>query len=100
MYSYIVRRIALGAVTVLGVSVIVFLIMRIMPGDPLTAIFGPEGMTKLTEAQRLSYMEELGLADPLPIQYFNWLGDIVRGELGRSFFRAESVGEMVFAAVR
>ena len=95
MYSYIVRRFALGAVTVLGVSVIVFLIMRVMPGDPLTAIFGPEGMTKLTEAQRLSYMQELGLADPLPVQYLSWLGDIARGELGRSFFRAESVGEMV-----
>ena len=95
MYSYIVRRLAFGGITVVGVSIIVFLIMRIMPGDPLTAIFGPEGMTKLTEAQRQSYMEELGLADPLIIQYFNWILDIVRGELGRSFFRAESVGEMV-----
>lgn len=95
MYSYIVRRVAFGALTVVGVSVIVFLIMRVMPGDPLTAIFGPEGMTKLTEEQRLSYMEELGLADPLVVQYFSWLGEIARGDLGRSFFRAESVGDMV-----
>ena len=50
MYSYVVRRLAFGALTVLGVSVIVFLIMRVMPGDPLMAIFGPEGMTKLTDA--------------------------------------------------
>ena len=95
MYSYVVRRLAFGALTVVGVSVIVFLIMRVMPGDPLTAIFGPEGMTKLTEEQRFSYMQELGLTDPLPIQYLHWLGDIARGELGRSFFRAESVGEMI-----
>lgn len=95
MYAYIVRRLGLGALTVLGVSIIVFLIMRVMPGDPLTAIFGPEGMTKLTEEQRLSYMVELGLNDPLPLQYLKWLGDIATGELGRSFFRAESVGEMV-----
>jgi len=95
MYSYIVRRFAFGALTVFGVSVIVFLIMRVMPGDPLTAIFGPEGMTKLTEEQRLSYMRELGLADPLIVQYVSWLGDIARGDLGRSFFRAESVGDMV-----
>jgi peptide/nickel transport system permease protein len=84
-----------GALTVLGVSIIVFLIMRVMPGDPLTAIFGPEGMTKLTEAQRNSYMEELGLTDPLFLQYIYWIGDILTGEFGRSFFRAESVGEMV-----
>lgn len=95
MYSYIVRRLAFGGLTVFGVSVIVFLIMRVMPGDPLAAIFGPEGMTRLTEAQRASYMEELGLSDPLIVQYFRWMGDIARGDLGRSFFRAESVGEMV-----
>ena len=95
MYAYVVRRLGFGALTVLGVSVIVFLIMRVMPGDPLTAIFGPDGMTKLTEEQRLSYMEELGLADPLIVQYFKWLADIATGQLGRSFFRAESVGEMV-----
>lgn len=95
MYTYIVRRMGFGALTVFGVSIIVFLIMRVMPGDPLTAIFGPEGMTKLTEAQRESYMKELGLTDPLILQYIYWLGDIVTGEFGRSFFRAESVGEMV-----
>lgn len=95
MYTYVVRRFGFGLITVFGVSIIVFLIMRVMPGDPLTAIFGPEGMTKLTEAQRESYMKELGLTDPLIIQYFKWLGDIATGELGRSFFRAESVGEMI-----
>ena len=95
MYAYIIRRLCFGALTVLGVSVIVFLIMRVMPGDPLTALFGPDGLTKLTEEQRLGYMEELGLTDPLIVQYFKWLGQIATGELGRSFWRAESVGEMV-----
>ncbi len=95
MYTYIIRRLGFGLITVFGVSIIVFLIMRVMPGDPLTAIFGPEGMTKLTEAQRESYMKELGLTDPLIVQYFKWIGDIATGELGRSFFRAESVGEMI-----
>ncbi len=95
MHNYILRRLAFGALTVFGVSVVVFLIMRVMPGDPLTAIFGPEGMTRLTEEQRASYMRELGLADPLAVQYVRWVGDIARGDFGRSFFRAESVGEMV-----
>src|SRR5215467_8602048 len=95
MYSYIVRRLGFGALTVLGVSIIVFIILRILPGDPLVAIFGAEGFTKLTEAERAHYMAELGLSDPLPVQYLHWIEDIARGNLGRSFFRAESVAEMI-----
>jgi peptide/nickel transport system permease protein len=52
-------------------------------------------MHKLSDAERLSLMVELGLTDPLVVQYFNWIVDILKGEFGRSFFRAESVGEMV-----
>jgi len=95
MYSYIARRLAFGALTVLGVSIMVFLIMRILPGDPLVAIFGPEGMSKLTEAQRAHYMAELGLSDPLWVQYLAWVKAIIAGDFGRSFFRSESVAEMI-----
>ena len=95
MYSYVVRRLGFGAITVIGVSIVVFVVMRILPGDPLIAIFGAEGFTKLTVEQRANYMAELGLSDPLVVQYLAWIGDIARGNLGRSFFRAESVAEMI-----
>ena len=95
MYSYIIRRLAFGLLTVIGVSIIVFIVLRILPGDPLVAIFGPEGFTKLSEAERARYMAELGLSNPLPVQYLAWVGDIVHGNFGRSFFRSESVGEMI-----
>src|SRR6202048_3980063 len=95
MYSYIMRRLIFGAVTIIGVSIIVFMVLRILPGDPLVAIFGPEGFTKLSEAERAHYMAELGLSDPLVVQYLSWVGDIARGNFGRSFFRSESVGEMI-----
>jgi len=95
MYSYIVRRLAFGALTVAGVSVIVFMVLRILPGDPLVAIFGAEGYTKLSEAERAHYMAELGLSDPLLVQYLHWVEDIARGNFGRSFFRAENVAEMI-----
>jgi peptide/nickel transport system permease protein len=95
MYSYIVRRLAFGLLTILGVSLIVFMVLRVLPGDPLVAIFGPEGFTKLSDAERARYMADLGLSDPLLVQYLNWMGDIVRGNLGRSFFRSESVAEMI-----
>jgi peptide/nickel transport system permease protein len=65
LYSYIVRRLPFGAQTVIGVSIIVFIVLRILPGDPLVAIFGAEGFTKLSEAERAHYMAELELIDPL-----------------------------------
>jgi peptide/nickel transport system permease protein len=95
LYSYIARRFAFGALTVIGVSIMVFVVMRILPGDPLVAIFGPEGMTKLTEEQRASYMAELGLSDPLWVQYLRWIKDIIQGDFGHSFFRSESVADMI-----
>src|SRR3982751_3723814 len=95
MYSYIARRLAFGALTVVGVSIMVFVVMRILPGDPLVAIFGPEGMTKLNEAQPESSMKELGVSDPLWVQYLAWVRDIIRGDFGHSFFRSESVADMI-----
>jgi peptide/nickel transport system permease protein len=95
MYSYIARRLVFGALTVVGVSIMVFIVMRILPGDPLVAVFGPEGMTKLTDAQRENYMRDLGLADPLWVQYLRWAGDVISGNFGRSFFRSESLAEMI-----
>ena len=95
MLSYILRRVVFGALTVVGVSIVVFVVMRILPGDPLVAIFGPEGFTKLSDAERAHYMADLGLSDPLWVQYLSWVKEIVRGNFGRSFFRSESVAEMI-----
>jgi peptide/nickel transport system permease protein len=95
MYTYIIRRLAFGALTVIGVSIVVFLVLRVLPGDPLVAIFGMEGFTRLTVAERAQYMAQLGLSDPLPIQYLHWIRDIATGSFGHSFFRAESVAQMI-----
>ena len=95
MLTYIMRRLVFGAVTVVGVSIVVFVVMRILPGDPLVALFGPEGFTKLTAQERAHYMSELGLSDPLWLQYLHWVKDIANGNFGHSFFRSESVAEMI-----
>ena len=95
MYTYIIRRLAFGAVTVIGVSIVVFGVLRVLPGDPLVAVFGMEGFTKLSAAERASYMAQLGLSDPLPLQYLHWMRDIATGSFGHSFFRAESVADMI-----
>jgi len=95
LHKYILRRCGLGLITILAVSVIVFVIMRILPGDPLVAIFGYEGFTKLTQEERAYYMSELGLGDPLYVQYGRWLGDIARGKFGKSFFRDDNVADLI-----
>jgi len=95
MYSYIARRLVFGALTVVGVSIMVFVIMRILPGDPLVAVYGPEGFSKLTDAQRDNLLRELGLLDPLWLQYLHWVRDIANGNFGKSFFRSENVADMI-----
>src|SRR5260370_23867223 len=95
MFHYIVSRLALGAFTGIGVSIVVFFVLRVLPGDPSVAIFGGEGYTKLSEADRAAYMAQLGLSDPLIVQYLRWIGDIASGSFGHSFFRAESVAEVI-----
>src|ERR1700716_3644440 len=96
MYGYIMRRLVFGGLTVLGVSIIVFVVLRLLPGDPLVAIFGPEGFTKLSAADRAHYMQELGLNDTLIFQYLEWVNAIAHGNFGRSFFRSESVADMIW----
>jgi len=100
MFSYVVRRLAFGALTIIGVSMFVFVVMRVVPGDPLVAIFGTEGFTKLTVEQRANYMAALGLSDPLPVQYWHWVQDIASGQFGHSFFRSEAWPRRSFAADR
>ena len=82
-------------VTLLGVSITIFVVMRMLPGDPLVAMFGMEGFAKLTPADRARIMQDLGLSDPLLVQYVHWLRDMVTGSFGKSFFRGESVAAMI-----
>jgi peptide/nickel transport system permease protein len=81
--------------TLVGVSMIIFVVLRILPGDPLVAILGVEGHARMMPADRVRIMADLGLSDPLPVQYVRWLGDIVSGELGKSFFRGDTVRDLI-----
>jgi peptide/nickel transport system permease protein len=93
--KYLARRAVYAAVTLFGVSISIFVILRILPGDPLVAILGVEGHARMSQADRVRIMADLGLSDPLPLQYVRWLGDIVTGRLGRSFFRGDTVAELI-----
>jgi peptide/nickel transport system permease protein len=93
--KYLLRRLIFGLSTLVGVSIIIFVVMRVLPGDPLVAMFGLEGFAKLAPADRAKIMQDLGLSDPLPVQYVRWMGDIATGSLGKSFFRGDKVSELI-----
>ena len=95
MQKYLLRRGLFALTTVIGVSLIVFVVLRILPGDPLVALLGVEGHSKMTPADRVLIMRDLGLSDSLPVQYVRWLGDIASGQLGKSFFRGDTVRDLI-----
>ena len=81
MTGYILKRLVSAIPVLLGITIIVFLIMAMIPGDPATAILGsyatPENVEKLNR--------DLGLDQPLVARYFIWLGNMLTGDFGRSF---------------
>jgi peptide/nickel transport system permease protein len=93
--KYLLRRVLFAFSTVIGVSLIVFVVLRILPGDPLVALLGVEGHSKMTPADRVLIMRDLGLSDSLPVQYVRWLRDIASGQLGKSFFRGDTVRDLI-----
>jgi peptide/nickel transport system permease protein len=81
MTAYILRRFAQSALTLLGVSVLVFVILRVLPGDPAKMLL-PEGAPQ-SAVEELN--RQLGLREPLPLQYGLFIRSVVRGDFGRSF---------------
>ena len=81
MAGYILKRLISAIPVLFGISIIVFIIMAMIPGDPATAILGsyatPENVEKLNR--------DLGLDKPMVQRYFIWLGNMLQGDFGRSF---------------
>ena len=95
MQKYLARRALFALGTFLGVSVIIFVVLRVIPGDPLVAILGVEGHAQMKPEDRVRIMADLGLSAPLPVQYGHWLVDIGAGRLGKSFFRGDTVADLI-----
>jgi peptide/nickel transport system permease protein len=93
--KYLLRRALFALGTLIGVSLIIFVVLRILPGDPLVAILGVEGHAKMAPADREVLMRDLGLSDSLPVQYARWIRDIASGQLGKSFFRGDTVRDLI-----
>jgi peptide/nickel transport system permease protein len=91
MTSYIIRRLLSLIPTLFGVSIIVFLFLRMIPGDPALALAGEHA----TEANVERIREEFGLNKPLYEQYLTYVGKVLRGDLGRSILSRRPIADEV-----
>jgi peptide/nickel transport system permease protein len=97
MRKYLGQRLLIAIPTLVGVTLLIFIAMRVLPGDPLSAISGEGGGTYVLSKEQLEAARvSLGLDRPYVIQYLDWLRDIVRGDLGKSFWRGEPIRELIF----
>lgn len=91
MYKYILKRLLMMIPVLLGVTFIVFFIMNVSPGDPAAMILGDQASAEALAMKR----EELGLNDPLLVRYFNFIVNLLHGDLGTSYKNSLSVWDQV-----
>jgi ABC-type dipeptide/oligopeptide/nickel transport system permease component len=91
MLRYLLRRIILAIPILLAVFTLVFLVVRVIPGDPAVSALGDYASQEAVQALR----ERMGLNEPLHIQYFRFLGDMVRGDFGESLISGKPISEQV-----
>src|SRR3981081_424091 len=91
MSRYLLRRAVLMLPVLLGVSVVTFALLRLVPGDPVTVIVGPD--TRLSQQQIEHIRDIYGLNQPAQVQYALWLGRVVQGDLGTSVRSGRTIVE-------
>ena len=97
MVKYASGRILLLIPTLLGMSILIFLMLRLLPGDIVDIIAGADQQADTAARQKLR--EAMGLADPLPVQYFRWLGDMLQGDPGTSLRSGQPVSQLLLASL-
>ena len=83
MAAYLVRRFSLMILTLFGISVIIFVLLRVVPGDIADILFDAAGFVNPSEKAQLQ--KDLGLDKPIPVQYADWVGGLLKGDLGYSY---------------
>ena len=83
MAGYLIRRLSLMVLTLFGISVIIFVLLRIVPGNIADILFDAAGMVSAAEKHKLE--TELGLDKPIVVQYVDWIGGLARGDLGYTY---------------
>jgi peptide/nickel transport system permease protein len=95
MLAYIIRRLFMGLIVILLVTFLVFVVMRVLPGDPLLMYLSENDTSKLTALEINALEHQFGLDQPLIMQYFHWIGAVIQGDLGTSVYYKLSVGHLI-----
>ncbi|MCC2627606.1 MAG: oligopeptide transport system permease protein AppB [Thermomicrobiales bacterium] len=95
MTQYILRRLIQSAFIIWGCATLVFFMLRLIPGDPVVQMLGPEYTPEAAAALRL----KLGLNEPLHMQYLLWFGHMLTGDLGGSIATGETVSEIILTGL-
>ena len=93
MGVYLLRRLGLMLLTLFGISIIIFALLRLVPGNIVDILFDSAGMVNPADKVRIE--QELGLDKPLPAQYAGWIGGLVTGDLGFSYVSEKSAWEEI-----
>lgn len=92
MWIYVLRRTLLLIPLFFIISVVVFSLIHLVPGDPIDSLLGPGS----TSADKIELVKAHGLDKPLPVQYFVWLKNFVSGDMGQSIIEKQPVSDMIF----
>lgn len=91
MSAFIIKRVLQTMVVLLIVTLAVFLVMYSIPGDPILMYLGPD----VTQEQITFYTEMFGLDQPLAVQYVKWVGNLFKGEMGKSIAYNQDIGPLI-----
>lgn len=97
MRNYVARRLLSMALTLVGVSVLVFLMIRLIPGSVVEQMMGVESVYSQADAKRVRAY--FGLDEPVVVQYARWSGNVLRGNLGDSFRTNRTVAQLIGSAL-
>ncbi|WP_026876569.1 ABC transporter permease [Jiangella gansuensis] len=95
MVTYVVKRLLLAIPVLVGVSILIFALVRLAPGDPVEMMMNPEQAMTGGDAYLEARRAELGLDRPLPFQYLAWVQEALRGDLGFSYVNRRPVTELI-----
>jgi len=94
MFNYLVRRLIISAVTLIVISMVIFGILKIAPGDPLAGFANNPNVPIETRAR---IRKNMGLDDPIPVQYAKWARQYIKGDWGQSFLSRAPAREVILA---
>lgn len=85
MTTYIIRRLMQALVVIILISLVIFLLMRLLPGNPLMLYVASNELNQISPEDYQNLLVKFGMDKPMPMQYFDWISNVIRGDLGESF---------------